>query len=266
MCYNTKLTRKVENLEKWLGVRLYPKQESNRALFDQPVYHNSGFLHPNQLIVPLEAAGYLITAKWGIAPETVKPKYLKAYYKEQYKVGQGLNAQSEKAFGFYYQHYNRAILYRRCIIPVDGFYESHKLPNKVSVPFLVQRKDEGVLSLAGIYSVLEGGLCTFTILTRKASALFEELHNSKKRQPLILDDETIKTWLNKSTSQLEIQRLLNYEFNTDDLHIHPISRDFNNTSIDTNIPSITEEVDYLKVPENINGFDLKTYKHQQLFN
>jgi putative SOS response-associated peptidase YedK len=265
MCYNTKLTRKVENLEKWLGVRLYPKQEGSREVFDKPVYHNSGFLHPNQLIIPLEAADYLITAKWGIAHETVKPKYLKDYYKEQYKVGQGLNAQSEKAFGFYYQRYNRAILYRRCIIPVDGFYESHRLPNKVSVPFHVKRKDEGILSLAGIYSVLEGGLCTFTILTKKASALFEELHNSKKRQPLILDDETIKTWLNKSTSEADIKRLLNYEFSNNNLSIYPISRDFNNATIDTNVPCITNKIDYSTAPEAINGFDLKTYKHQHLF-
>jgi len=265
MCYNTKLTSKVANLEKWLGVGLYPKQEGARELFDRPVYHNSGFLHANQLIIPEEAPDYLITAKWGIAPETVRPEELKTYYKEQYKVGQGLNAQSEKVFGYYYQYFNRAILHRRCIIPVDGFYESHKLPNKVSVPFHIKRKDEGILALAGIYSVLAGGLCTFTILTRKASSLFQELHNSKKRQPLILDENTTKTWLHKTTSQAQLKGLLSYECNTQQLDVYPISRDFNRTTVDTNVPGIVTKVDYLKSPESIKDFDLSTYKYGHLF-
>ena len=44
------------------------------------MFHNSGFLHPNQLIIPQEAPQYLIVGKWGIAPETVEPKHINDYY------------------------------------------------------------------------------------------------------------------------------------------------------------------------------------------
>ena len=265
MCYNTKHSRNVKDKERFYKIRLYPKQENSRPAFDIPMYHNNGFLHANQLIIPQEAPQYLIGAKWGIAPETVAPEHLSDYYKEQRPYGEGLNAQSEKAFGHYFYNFNEAILHRRCIIPVDGFYESHKLPNKVSVPFHIKRKDDGIISLAGIYSVLRGGLCTYSIFTKMASPLFKDIHNTKNRQPLMLSDDKINSWLNTETDQVTIQSLLQHDYNNEDLSAYPISRDFNRSSIDTDYESITKPIDYFKDNTDIKGFDLGTYPMHQLF-
>ncbi|WP_422105568.1 SOS response-associated peptidase [Winogradskyella sp.] len=265
MCYNTKHTRSVKDKEIYYRVGLYPKQEDSRAAFDIPMYHNNGFLHANQLIIPQEAPQYLIVAKWGIVPETIEPENVNEYYKGQRQWGEGLNAQSEKAFGHYFYNYNEAILHRRCIIPVDGFYESHKLPNKVSVPFHFKKKDDGPMSLAGIYSVLRGGLCTYSIFTKKATPLFKEIHNTKNRQPLMLGESETKLWLDRNTSENDLHAILRYDYNNSELDAYPISRDFNRRTVDTNYPDITNKVDYFKDTSDIKGFDLSTYKYKHLF-
>lgn len=265
MCYNTKHTRDVANRERFYEIKLYPKQEDARQAFNIPMYHNSGFRHANQLIIPQEAPQFLVVAKWGIVPENVNPENVSQYYKENRKWGEGLNAQSEKAFGHYFYNYNEAILHRRCIIPVDGFYESHKLPNNVSVPFHFERKDKQIISLAGIYSVLRGGLCTYTIFTKKATQLFAEIHNTKTRQPLIFDKEETEVWLNTMSSEDEIKTLLHYNYDNELIEAYPISRDFNRTSIDTNYPDITEKFDYFSDNSDIKKFDLNEYSLKYLF-
>lgn len=265
MCYNTKHTRNVADKERYYKVGLYPKQEDARLAFNMPMFHNNGFRHANQLIIPQEAPQYLIAAKWGIVPKNIEPQNITQYYKDHRKWGEGLNAQSEKAFGHYFQNYNEAIVRRRCIIPVDGFYESHKLPNNVSVPFHFKRKDNDIVSLAGIYSVLKGGLCTYTIFTKKATPLFKEIHNTKNRQPLIFDKENARIWLDSNTSEDEIKAMLNYKYNNDELDAYTISRDFNRSAIDTNYEDITHKFDYFKNPSEIKNFDLSTYEFKNLF-
>jgi len=265
MCYNTKHTREVKELERHYNIGLYPKQEHARDALNIPMYHNNGFRHANQLIIPQEASQFLIVAKWGIVPENVSPEGIGAYYKSIRQFGEGLNAQSEKAFGYYFENFNEAIMRRRCIIPVDGFYESHRLPNKISVPFHFKRSDDGILSLAGIYSVLRGGLCTYTILTKKASPLFKAIHNTKTRQPLILDEFGLESWLDEKTSEADVKQLLDFNYDNQNLITYPISRDFNRTSIDTDYPSITDKVDYLKDASDIKNFDLSNYEYHHLF-
>ena len=135
----------------------------------------------------------------------------------------------------------------------------------ITLPFHFKRKDEGVFSLAGIYSVLRGGLCTFTIFTKKATPLFGEIHNSKKRQPLMLNHAETSLWLDRNTAREDIERLLVYNFDNTKLDAYPISRDFNKTSVDTNIETITRKVDYFQSPDSIKGFNLRSYKFKHIF-
>lgn len=87
---------------------------------------------------------------------------------------------------------------QRCILPALGFYEWQQQAGGRQ-PFYIHRRDEGFLAFAGIWdrSVGEDGveLLSCTILTREAGPLLAEIHNTKLRQPVMLDRSGIDAWL-----------------------------------------------------------------------
>jgi putative SOS response-associated peptidase YedK len=87
--------------------------------------------------------------------------------------------------------YKRLLNTRRCLIPINGFYEWQGVkPPKT--PFYIYLKNEELFSLAGLWdtwkkpdgSILE----SFTIITTEPNDLMRSIH---RRMPLILhsDDE-----------------------------------------------------------------------------
>ncbi|WP_299780496.1 SOS response-associated peptidase family protein [uncultured Formosa sp.] len=211
MCFHTSQTKKVKTLEKRFGVKI-----SDAALvdyFDKSQYHLNGFAHPNMLVIPQQKSEVLAPGVWGIVPENKNKDEITSYYKEAVKFGGGLNARSEKAF----QHfvYKNAILEKRCIIPVSGFFEPHEYKGK-KYPYHFKNEDDSPMALAGLYSVIDTFI-TFTILTKEASPLFAKIHNKKKRQPLLLDEEQTRNWLATDTTLAQVKDILSFnypEFNT----------------------------------------------------
>ena len=97
---------------------------------------------------------------------------------------------------------------RRCLVPVDGFYEWRR-EGDVRQPWLIAPCDVGIVAFAGLWerwrvpeeAVLRGSLSerragdvveTFTILTTEANATMQALHH---RMPVILAHEAGKQWL-----------------------------------------------------------------------
>lgn len=244
MCYQTRLIRTVNELELRYNVGL--ANEKHRELFDRPQYHLNGFTHPNMLIIPQDKQEVLAPGIWGIVPDSKQPDQIKTYYKEAVKFGAGLNAQSEKLFNHFI--YKNVALTQRCIIPLTGFFEPHTFQRK-KYPFYIHRADDETISLAGIYSVI-GTYITFSILTKKASPLFETIHNVKKRQPVILNLETEKTWLDNSLKIEDINEIVKQPYNDELLETYTVSKDIYNTKIDSNVSSITDKVIYSELQEN----------------
>jgi len=99
---------------------------------------------------------------------------------------------------------------RRCIVPLDGFYEWKKLPGGKKQPYLISRADGRLMAVAGLWESkkLEGGeiLRTFTIITTAANTLMAELHD---RMPVILAPEDFPLWLGEvDATEAEIEALL----------------------------------------------------------
>ena len=195
MCFHTSAFHKTKRVEKRFNVTLISEQL--RQIFDQPQYHLNGFSHPNMLVIPQEKSDVLAPGVWGIVPSNNKSDNIKSYYKEAVKYGGGLNAQSEKLFSHYL--YRESALHRRCIIPVSGFFEPHEHLKK-KYPFFIQNKEREPLALAGIYSVIDTYI-TFSILTKEACPLLGKIHNLKKRQPVILDDNQAHNWSSQDLDQ-----------------------------------------------------------------
>ena len=238
MCYQTSHIRKVEDLENRFRVKLH--NELHRELFDTPQYHANGFTHPNLLVIPQDKPEVLVPGVWGIAPPKTHPDQIKSYYKEAVKYGGGLNAQSEKLFNHFI--YKNAVFTQRCIIPVTGFFEPHE-HHKKKYPFYIHREDDEPIGLAGIYTVI-GSLITFSILTKKASPLFERIHNVRKRQPILLSETNESEWLNSELNASDITELIHSSYPDKELESYAISKDLYNPKENSNVATITDNIIY----------------------
>jgi len=213
MCFHTSQTKKVVELENRYDVKI--SNDSIVDYFNTPRYHINGFIHPNMLVIPQEKSEVIAPGIWGIVPNNKEPDEIKPYFKEAVKYGGGLNAKSEKLFNHFI--YRDSVMEKRCVIPVTGFYEPHDYKKK-KYPYHIKSKNDDVLSLAGLYTVI-GTYITFTILTKEASPLFERIHNLRKRQPVILQKglvqktdkvnhpERIKVSIAKRTKVSHLQRV-----------------------------------------------------------
>lgn len=104
--------------------------------------------------------------------------------------------------------YKESFEKRRCVVPVDSFYEWKKIGNQ-KIPYRISTKDQKICSLAGLWDVWvnEKGeeIGSYTIITLPANEFMLPIHD---RMPAILDMETEKLWLNDALTTNEHLSLL----------------------------------------------------------
>jgi putative SOS response-associated peptidase YedK len=123
-------------------------------------------------------------SRWGLVP----------FWAKDIKVGfANINAKAEgietrPAFREAFQR-------RRCIVPVDNFYEWQKTATGKQ-PYAIGLADHGVMALAGLWenwrSPSGEWVRSFAIVTCPPNALCAELHN---RMPVILAPDAWPVWL-----------------------------------------------------------------------
>ncbi|KJK59791.1 SOS response-associated peptidase [Saccharothrix sp. ST-888] len=115
--------------------------------------------------------------------------------------------------------YRQAFASRRCLLPVDGYYEWQTIPGEKGKPrkqpFFVSRIDGRPLALAGLYEFWRdrtvqaddpaAWLVTCTIVTTDAEPALAPIH---ERMPLFLDPGTFDAWLDPSLDSAEEVRPL----------------------------------------------------------
>jgi putative SOS response-associated peptidase YedK len=67
---------------------------------------------------------------------------------------------------------------------------------------------------------------TFSIVTTKANSLMAEIHNKKKRMPLILPDELAWEWIQDGLSLERIAEITHYAFPAGKMDAHTIAKEF----------------------------------------
>jgi putative SOS response-associated peptidase YedK len=128
----------------------------------------------------------------------------------------------------------------RCLIAVSGFFEPHHVDGqKNSQTYYVCPKHGELLTLGGIFSVWKN-MPTFSIITVPASPLLEEVHNEKKRMPLILDGEHAEAWLLPDLTKDEMTDLMVSFPEDSKLDAFRVMNQVLNTRVDTNIPEVTQ--------------------------
>ena len=236
MCYSTALRKQREQIEQRLLSQI-PAKFSDTTDFE-PYFHLNGFSYGSLQIIKMEEPDKICSASWGLVPTWA------AHDPVNYrKKSNTLNARSETIFEK--ASFKESASEKRCLILADGFYEPHH-ESGVSIPhFCYQPSNDfpkGELFLfAGLYNELDNQKLTATILTIEANEFFAEVHNKKKRMPLVLDEFHYEDWID-NLSDSEINEIMATGFTSKPFSAHPISRDLYKKGINTNQPYIVEPV------------------------
>ena len=98
---------------------------------------------------------------------------------------------------------------RRCIFPIDNFYEWKVLPNsKSKQPFAIAMQDRSPFGLAGLWEnwrnpANDEWVRTFAVVTATANDLVGDIHN---RMPVILPPEAYADWLGGDSDPADLMR------------------------------------------------------------
>lgn len=209
--------------------------------YELPVYYFvSGFAHP---MLPVIRHDGIFLHQWGLVP----------YWAKDADVANDIRTKTLNAMGetvFEKPSFKGSILAKRCLLPVNGFFEWREL-NKVKYPYFVRLKDNELFSLGCIYATWADRQTgevrdTFSIITTPANPLMEKIHNLKKRMPLIIAQQDEAAWADPKLSTENIRKLIR-PFNEAHMHAYTISRMVNNPRNERNIAEVLEEVQYHEI-------------------
>ncbi len=185
MCYSNSSTSKNIELSK-----RYNKQ-INRTLPEEPIFYASGFSHPDWRIVTQNE--FIEVMQWGLIPSWFNGEDPSEI--SNLTLNSRIETADEKA------SFKHLVNRQNCIVPSTGFFEWKTLKNNQKIPFFIHPSKDIVFSMAGLFDQWidqnKGEIhTTFTILTGEANGLMSEIHNTKKRMPVLLLPDQELAWLN----------------------------------------------------------------------
>lgn len=202
------------------------------------IFHVSGFERPHLPVTLNNDAESIVAARWKLLPFWVKNE------EEAKKYANTLNAESESIFEkASYKSYigkNRGLLY------VTGFYEPHKVKGvKETENYFIYQPKQEILTLGIVYSDFTDQdtgetYPTFSIITTPANPLLQEIHNVKKRMPLIIPEDKQQAWLFAEGKEEIQQLMIPYPAA---LGSHKVFRVTGARAEETNIKSIQAKID-----------------------
>jgi putative SOS response-associated peptidase YedK len=224
MCYDISFSTKYELVTQYVPDLVVDPQI--RFEYTGPLHLVAQSFSKKAVIFREDGRNHLKEFEWGVIADYMRtPEAIR-------KSRQWMcNAQSEKLLDS--KAYWYRIRRKRCLIPVDGFFEHREVKGwKNKVPYFIQLKERPLFSLLGLYTYapqpdpetgeLRG---TFTVVTRAANALMEQIHNggpNAGRMPLLLPKEKELQWLQEDLDDEAIANLLRYEMPPEAFSVHPV--------------------------------------------
>lgn len=161
--------------------------------------------------------------RWGLVPSWAKDR----------SVGNRMiNARSETVASK--PAFRRAFAKRRCIIPVDGFYEWKKPPpgQKRKQPYFIHRPDGEPYAFAGLWEQWSGPgpdgteltVRSATIVTGSANDAMSAVHD---RMPIVLPPSEWATWLSPEEHDVDLLGRLLVPAPDRLFTMHPVSTEVN---------------------------------------
>ena len=250
MCYynGIKLTQirkiKLKNFEK--SISNYPFL--NKDLFNGFDYGTAPVLKRREEEIDFD----VVEMEWGFLPTYLKTREEVTRFRFGYKKENGqfqqpfitLNATSEEML-LSNKIFRDAALHRRCLILSTGFYEwrhifplgkktGKPLKTAIKFPYHVGVKNKDYFFMAGIWQPwkdVETGeyVETFSIITTVANPLMAQIHNSRKRMPVILSDDDAWEWLFGNLSEEQISEIGRKQFPAAEMEVCSVAKDFRNS-------------------------------------
>ncbi|HBX77667.1 MAG TPA: hypothetical protein DEG43_08480 [Acidimicrobiaceae bacterium] len=174
------------------------------------------------VVVDRPDARRLEAFRWGLIPSWAKDPAIGSKM---------INARSETVLEK--PSFKSSFLKRRCIMPVDGFYEWQSIPGKkVKQPYFISRPDEEPYAFACMWSLWTGELagetrtvCSVTILTTSPNETMSKIHH---RMPVILPPHHWDRWLDPQNHDGEELTSLLVPAPNELISLRPISTAVNN--------------------------------------
>ena len=189
MCFHSKQSKDAQTLEK----RFKAKLKNKDFVVNSERYN--GFTFPKTPVITNVNKQEIQLFNWGLIPSWAKDDKLRA---------NTLNARIETITELPSFKNN---VKNRCLIIADGFFEWKWLDakGKEKQQYLITLPNEEPFAFAGIYSEWTNKntgefLQTYSIVTTEANPFMAEIHNTKKRMPVILTPENENGWLNETNN------------------------------------------------------------------
>ena len=223
MCFTVNVNIVREELEERYGAELIDHDKY------RPSYYYHAYSLPLMPVVCSDDPASLRLFRWGLIPSWAEDE------KEASEImTKTFNARSETIETK--PAFRESFISRRCLVPVRGFFEWQHIGGR-KIPWYISLRDEDIFSLAGIWDSwkMKGGISlnTFSVVTTRANELMSEIHNTKKRMPVILPAAAEKLWLKEvldKTSAAALMEPVAQEM----LEAHTVSPLITNTRADRN--------------------------------
>jgi len=226
MCGRSSLTKVEKEIEAHFHATFYSEElERYNPL---PNYN----IAPTQMVPVITSTDtqHLHIYRWGLIPFWAKDKSIGAKM-----INARVESLSEKAA------FKKLLTSRRCIVPMDGFYE-WKTDGKIKTPFRIVTTDQEIFSVAGLWDIWivpDTGeiISSFTVITIHPNEMMAKIHD---RMPAILLPENEKLWLDPDLKSSDAMQLL-IPYPSEYMNAYEVSAKVNN--VRTNDPSLILPVD-----------------------
>lgn len=194
MCFHSQLSKTTKEIEKHFNSKMATQDFNPPSIFN-------GFSHPATPVITNENPNFIELFHWGLIPFWAKDTSIR-----KHTLNARIETIEEKAS---YKNY----INNRCLVILDSFFEwqwqDHKGNKKIKYRLFLPENE--IFTLAGLWSewrdkITGRKLRTYTILTTKANELMTQIHNSKKRMPMIVSNE--KEWLLGAKMEIKNDELL----------------------------------------------------------
>jgi putative SOS response-associated peptidase YedK len=211
--------------------------------WDTYYHHLSGFEFLKVPVLTCEDKNRIQAFNWGLIPSWVKDVDSAKQSRTNC-----LNAKSETIFEK--PSFRTAIMQRRCLFHVNGFYEWREV-NKKKYPYFIKLKDQNAFALGGIYErwvdTSTGEIVNSTaIITTEANPLMAKIHNVKLRMPLIFDKQNMMKWLDPNLNQEQITQMMT-PFDESKMEAYSISKLITSRTESSNQAKVKEPFEYLEL-------------------
>ena len=177
----------------------------------------------------------LAQMRWGLVP----------FWAKDSKIGfSTINAKAETLATS--PAFREALKRRRCLIPLDGFYEWQTLSPKLKQPYAISLKSGMTFALAGLWETWKdkaSGLAleTYTLITTDPNELMDPFHD---RMPVIVHPRDYERWMAPAEpSRLPLDLLRPYP--PEDISAWKVSRAVGNVKNDD--PGLIEPHEQLRL-------------------